>query len=106
MRARSFETLQCLIVLLLALSAGCASNLSLTNPVSVASRDQAAAILISVNPATSWDRVSDAVQPNFALTGDQALQQVVPTTQRIQEQVLNAFGVTLGLGLPQSFSQS
>lgn len=46
------------------------------------------------------------MQPNFTLTGDQALLQVLPATERIQEQVLRAFGATLGIGLPQSFSQS
>ncbi len=69
------------------------------------SRDEAAAVLMSVTSVAAWNQVADAVQPNFTLTGDAALQQVAPTTLRIQEQVLNAFGATLGLGLPQRFSQ-
>lgn len=70
------------------------------------SRDEVAAALISVNTVAPWSQVADAVQPNFALKADEALAQVVPTTARIQEQVLSAFGATLGLGLPQSSRQS
>jgi hypothetical protein len=70
------------------------------------SRDEAAAALISVNTVAPWSQVADAVQPNFALKADEALAQVVPTTSRIQEQVLSAFGATLGLGLQQSSRQS
>jgi hypothetical protein len=70
------------------------------------SRDEAAAVLVSVTAVAPWSQVSDAMQPNFTLTGDGALLQVAPTTARIQEQVLNAFGASLGVGLPQSFGQS
>jgi hypothetical protein len=93
------------LLLALVLSGGCADT-RLTHPVSVASRDQAAAVLLSVSAVAPWEQVAEAVQPSFALTGDQALQQVAPVTQRIQEQVLSAFGVSLGLGLPQSSSAS
>ena len=71
-----------------------------------ASRDEAAAVLVSVTTVAPWSQVSDAVQPNFTLTGDGALLQIAPTTARIQEQVLSAFGASLGVGLPQSFGQS
>jgi len=71
-----------------------------------ASRDEAAAVLVSVTAVAPWSKVSDAVQPNFTLTGDGALPQVAPTTARMQEQVLSAFGASLDIGLPQSFSQS
>ena len=66
------------------------------------SRDEAAAVLMSVSSVAPWSQVADAVQPNFTLSADAALQQVAPTTIRIQEQVLHAFGLGLGLGLPQS----
>lgn len=92
-------------LLTLTLATACVDT-SVTHPVLVDSRDEAAAVLVSVTSVAPWDQVADAMQPNFALTGDQALQQVLPTTERIQEQVLSAFGLSLGLGLPQSFSQS
>lgn len=66
----------------------------------VASRDQAAAILVSVNSVAPWDQVADALAPNFNLAnGDAALAQVAPVTSRVQEQVLSAFGLGLGLGV-------
>jgi len=88
-------------IILLAISqvAACVTDKALTQPVSVSSRDEAVAVLISVNTIAPWDQVADAVQPNFSLTGDQALQQIAPVTARIQEQVLSASGVSLGLGL-------
>jgi hypothetical protein len=88
-----------IIVLVISQLTACATNTALTNPVLVSSSDEAAAVLISVNTVAPWDQIADAVQPNFTLTGDQALQQIAPTTTRIQEQVLSAFGVSLGLGL-------
>lgn len=94
------------VLFALSLGTACTAEMSMTQPVFVNSRDEAAAVLIVVNTVAPWDQVADALQPNFALTGDQALQQIVPTTERIQEQVLTAFGLSLGLGLPQSFSQS
>ncbi len=88
-------------IILLAISqvAACITDKALTQPVSITSRDEAVAVLISVNTVAPWDQVADAVQPNFSLTGDQALQQIAPATARIQEQVLSASGVSVGLGL-------
>ena len=92
------------VILLLAIMqiTACVTDTALTQPVLVSSRDQAGAVLISVNMVAPWDQVADAVQPNFSLTGDQALQQVAPTTARLQEQVLSAFGLSLGVGLSQT----
>ena len=89
----------CVMLLLIPLVAACASDTSLTHPVLVTSRDQAAAVLISVNTVAPWDQIADALKPDFSLAADQSLQQILPTTQRIQEQVLSAFGMSLGLGL-------
>jgi len=89
----------CVMLLLIPLVAACASDTSLTHPVFVTSRDQAAAVLISVNTVAPWDQIADALKPDFSLAADQSLQQILPTTQRIQEQVLSAFGMSLGLGL-------
>ena len=88
-----------------ALLCGCPNSSFLTD-ASPESRDQVAAALISVNTVAPWSQVAEAVQPNFALKADEALAQVVPTTARIQEQILSAFGATLALGLPQTSRQT
>lgn len=88
---------------LLALAmAGVAAACTQSSQVPIKSRDEAAGVLVSVNTAAPWEQVSDAMAPNFALTGDQALQQVAPITARLQEQVLNAFGLTVAAGLPHA----
>ena len=93
------------LALLTMATASCAP--SLMKPKEVNSRDEAGAVLLSVNSVAPWDQVADAMQPNFTLkSGDAALAQVIPATAKIQEQVLSAFGLSLGLGLPQSFSES
>jgi hypothetical protein len=77
-----------------------------TRSTPVQSQDEAASFLVVPTMVVPWNQVSDAMQPNFALSGDQALLQVAPVTARVQEQVLNAFGATLGIGLPQTSTQS
>jgi hypothetical protein len=87
-------------------AAACSTDTAITKPTRVGSQDQAAAVLVTPTNVVQWDQVAAAMQPNFALSGDQALTQVLPATERIQEQVLSAFGASLGVGLPQSFGQS
>jgi hypothetical protein len=53
-----------------------------------------------------WDEVSASLKPAFALTGDQAAGQVLPNTEAITEQVLNAFGASLAVGLPTTSAAS
>lgn len=96
----------CFILVVACLLSACVDNPIRPQLPPPASRDEAAAVLVSVTAVAPWSQVSDAMQPNFTLTGDGALLQVAPTTARIQEQVLNAFGASLGVGLPQSFGQS
>lgn len=79
----------------------------LYKPTTVDYRDEAGGVLLSVNSVGRWEQVADAMQPKFNLAnGDDALSKVLPTTARIQQQLLNAFGFSLGLGLPQSFRES
>ena len=84
---------------------GCPST-NLTQATKVQAQDQAGAVLLSVQDVVPWDRISDAMTPNFALTGDQALAKVIPATEQITQQVLQAFGATLAVGLPSSTTQS
>lgn len=67
------------------------------------SREEAGTVLVSVNSIAPWDQVSAALQPTFTMaSGDDALDKVAPRTQRLVEQTLQAFGFSLGLGLPQT----
>jgi hypothetical protein len=83
---------------------GSCADTSATKVVRVNSQNEAAAVLVSPISVMPWSQVADVMQPNFALTGDQAALQVLPTTQRINEQVLSAFAASLGIGLPQTSS--
>lgn len=84
----------------------CARLAPLYKPEYVDSRDEAASVLITPTVVIPWSQVSDEFQPNFALSGDQALLQVLPVTQRIEEQVFSAFGANLGVGFPTRTAQS
>jgi hypothetical protein len=53
-----------------------------------------------------WANVSAALKPNFTMTGDTAVTEVLPTTEQIQNEVLSAFGASLGVGLPGSSTSS
>jgi hypothetical protein len=87
------------------LLAGCAPTTPPKMPD--VSRDQVAAVLVSATMVAPWQQVADAMAPNFTLgNGDAALQQVAPITDRTTEQILRAFGLTAGVGLPQSSRNS
>jgi hypothetical protein len=92
------------LVAVLGLS-GCAST-HLVAPVTVGSQDEAAAVLVAPTSVAPWSQVSGALQPTFSLSASDALQQAVPATLKEQEAVMNAFGASLGLGLPQISKQS
>lgn len=86
------------------LLASCATSSTLD---SVDYRDEAGGVLLSVNSVSRWEQVADAIQPKFNLpNGDAALSKVLPVTARLQEQTLRAFGLSLGVGLQQSFRES
>jgi hypothetical protein len=88
--------------LLLALClAGCsASRFSIPDSTPARSLSQAGTVLVSPTMVAPWDEVSASLKPAFSLTGDQAVSQVLPTTEGISEQVLSAFGASLAAGLP------
>jgi|GEM_PF-2574109 hypothetical protein len=76
----------------------------LTNPVTVSEQDQAASIEISVSGVVPWSQVSASLAPGFSLNGDGAVTKVLPTTALLTSQVLNAFGISGGIGLVQTSS--
>ncbi|PHR06086.1 MAG: hypothetical protein COB29_10965 [Sulfitobacter sp.] len=91
----------------LLLLAGCQNSKMLAQHNVANTTADVGPILISVNNISRWDQVSGALKPNFTLKdGDAALNLVVPATAKIQEQVLSAFAFNLGVGLPQSYSES
>ena len=59
---------------------------------------------IAVLSVAPWEKYRDSIQPQFNLTADGALQQVLPNTANYEEKVLNAFAFKLKLGLPNSSS--
>ena len=88
--------------------AGCVSTpgIKLPKSTTVRATDKAASVLISPTMVAPWTDVSAALKPNFTMSGDTAASQVLPTTEQISSQVLNAFGFSLGIGLPGSSTSS
>ncbi|CAG0993017.1 hypothetical protein ANRL3_02908 [Anaerolineae bacterium] len=96
-----------LIIFLSALTAMMLLSSCCTTTSRIKYRDEVGSVLLSVNSVGRWEQVADAMRPNFNLAnGDAALSKVLPATARIQQQILEAFGLSLGLGLPQSFRES
>lgn len=61
---------------------------------------------IAVLSVAPWEKYRDSIQPQFNLTADGALQQVLPNTANYEEKILNAFAFKLKAGLPTSSSVS
>ncbi len=81
----------------------CQHNLKLHNPVTVDHRGEAGAILLSVNSTIPWSDAAADLEPKFDLKdGNAALEKVVRATAVLRQQVLDSFGVGLGVGLPQT----
>jgi hypothetical protein len=95
----------CLSIILLA---GCVDTptIPIPAPVRVQMQSQAATVLVTPSMVAPWSYVSSALKPNFTMSGDAAVAQVLPTTEIIQSQVLSAFGASLGVGLPSSGTQT
>ena len=97
-------------VVFLAISAplayGCTHRYAIPDSFPASSQAEAGTLLVSPTMVAPWDEVAAALKPAFALTGDQAAAQVLPTTESISEQVLNSFGASLAAGLPTSATTS
>lgn len=61
---------------------------------------------VAVTFVAPWDDFVDSLSPGFTITGDKALERVLPTTARQDRRQLRAFAASLGVGVPQSFSTS
>src|SRR5882672_793486 len=53
-------------------------------------QDKVASVQIAAVSIAPWDQYRDAIQPVFKLTADDALKQVVPTTQSLDERIFDA----------------
>lgn len=97
----------CALLTAMALGAvgGCAA-VPISKSTTVASQDEAASVLMTPTTIVAWNDVADSLAPKFTMSGDAAVAKVLPTTEKIQEQVLQAFGASLGLGLPRISSSS
>lgn len=81
----------------------CQHILKLHNPVTLDHRGEAGAVLLSVNSTIPWSDAAADLEPKFDLqNGDAALEKVVRATAVLRQQVLDAFGIGLGVGLPQT----
>lgn len=104
LRRRSYQAgaaIPCMAVLL----AGC-SALDRDRPATVSSPDQAASLEITPASIEPWATAAPALTPNFTMSGDAALAKVLPTTERVTRESVQAFEGSLAVGLPQSSSTS
>jgi hypothetical protein len=74
----------------------------LYNPRQVSTLEEAGSTHMAVLSVAPWATYRDAIQPQFALTADGALQQVLPNTADYQQQILEAFAFRLKAGLPST----
>jgi hypothetical protein len=72
----------------------------------VDSLDQAASVRVSPVMIAPWQDVESALQPNFAMSGDTAASEVLPTTSRVQNQFLDAVTASLDVGVQHTASAS
>lgn len=64
--------------------------------------DEAATTHVAVLSVAPWSDVAASLQPSFKLTTADAYAQAIPVTQAIEEKLVEAFMLKLGLGLPRT----
>ncbi|KPD14768.1 hypothetical protein ADM96_37555 [Burkholderia sp. ST111] len=96
--------LRCRLLLPCALLCACGTSPT-QDDGKIATQDEAATVRVSAIMVAPWQEVQSVLQPNFTMSGDAAASDVLPTTSRIQDQLLNAVAASLGIGLPQSSKQ-
>jgi hypothetical protein len=94
-------------LLLVAGLGGCQPQGSQPLSHTVATQAAAGTTTVAVTAVEPWADVEDELAPAFKLAdGDAALNRVLPTTEVIQQKVLDHLGFGLSVGLPtESFSQ-
>lgn len=69
-----------------------------------ATHDEAATTHVAVLSVAPWTEVAGSLQPSFKLSTADALTQAIPTTQAIEEKLVEAFMAKIGIGLPSTSS--
>lgn len=93
-----FTTRQlCLFILPTLLACGGAGESS--GPHTVASRDEAGHVSVSVISVADWRTISGQLQPKFTLDAESALAAAAPTTSMINQALMDAFGIKANVGL-------
>jgi hypothetical protein len=89
----------CILTMILS---GC-SDPELFHPNETAKNlSEAGSFHLAVLSVVPWNDFKNQLKPNFQLTGSEALNQVLPVTQSIEEKLLDALFVGLQLGLPST----
>lgn len=65
-----------------------------------ADQPSAGAVNLAVTFVAPWNDFVDVLSPGFTLTGDSAVNKVLPQTTVLEEKLLDALGVSAKLGLP------
>jgi hypothetical protein len=85
---------------LLTLLAACAPLSSDWKPTKLHSQGEAGEVLLMVTSVTPWSQIADALQPEFKLKGNDAYSSILPVSQRLTRQALQALGISAAAGLP------
>ncbi len=64
--------------------------------------ETAGTVNVAVTMVAPWDDYVAAMSTNFPLTAQEALSKVIPRTGVLEEKLIDVFGVTARVGLPQS----
>lgn len=64
------------------------------------SQAEAGTVTVAVVSVERWQDVVNDLKPNFTLTGDTALQKVLPVTAALQTKILDSLGVNVSAALP------
>ena len=96
------------IILVLAAAIGVsACKPEFYKPGEVGHQGEAGVVLLSVNSTIPWDDAAKDFEPNFTMeNGDAALNKVIRSTAVLKEQILDAFGVSMRIGLTQTKAPS
>lgn len=85
----------------------CHHNTTLYEPVTLNHRGEFGPILLASHTTIPWSEAAPALEPNFTMeNGDTALDKVLHSTALLRKQVLDAFRIGLGVGLPQTSTTS
>ena len=83
-------------------SFGCASATQRRPNPTYPNAQSAAEVHVAVQSITPFEEIADALQPQFSITPEKALEEATPLALRESLASLRAFGANVGAGLPAS----